>query len=103
MLLHVPYRRMAPVVSDLITGNVSIMFGNPAPLLPQVRSGRLRALATAGPKRSQVIPELPTLAYPLPAARRQKPAAAQPLSGEMLHPFRCFLLRLPEIELHLHT
>lgn len=61
-LTHVPYKGMAPVVSDLIAGNVSIMFGNPAPLLPHVRSGRLRALATAGSKRSQVIPELPTIA-----------------------------------------
>ena len=61
-LLHVPYKGMVPVVNDLIAGNVSIMFGNPAPLLPHVRSGRLRALATAGPKRSQVIPELPTIA-----------------------------------------
>jgi tripartite-type tricarboxylate transporter receptor subunit TctC len=60
-LVHVPYKGMAPVVNDLIAGNVSIMFGNLAPLLPHVRSGRLRALATAGAKHSQVIPELPTV------------------------------------------
>ena len=61
-LAHVPYKGMAPVINDLIAGNVSVMFGNLAPTLPHVRSGRLRALATAGAKRSQVIPELPTIA-----------------------------------------
>jgi tripartite-type tricarboxylate transporter receptor subunit TctC len=61
-LVHVPYKGMSPVINDLIAGNVSIMFGNLAPTLPHVKSGRLRALATAGAKRSQVIPDLPTVA-----------------------------------------
>ena len=61
-LAHVPYKGMAPVLNDIIAGNVSVMFGNLAPTLPHVRNGRLRALATAGSKRSQVIPELPTVA-----------------------------------------
>lgn len=60
-LNHVPYKGMAPVLSDLIAGNVVLMFGNLAPTLPHVKSGRLRALATAGTKRSAVIPELPTV------------------------------------------
>lgn len=61
-LNHVPYKGMAPVVSDLIAGNVVLMFGNLAPTLPHVKSGKLRALATAGAKRSPVVPELPTVA-----------------------------------------
>lgn len=61
-LNHIPYKGMAPVVSDLIAGNVVLMFGNLAPTLPQVKSGKLRALATAGAKRSPVVPELPTVA-----------------------------------------
>jgi hypothetical protein len=61
-LAHVPYKGMAPVLNDIIAGNVQVMFGNLAPTLPHVRSNRLRALATAGSKRSQVIPELPTVA-----------------------------------------
>jgi tripartite-type tricarboxylate transporter receptor subunit TctC len=61
-LNHVPYKGMAPVVTDMIAGNVVLMFGNLAPTLPHVKSGRLRALATAGAKRSPVIPELPTVA-----------------------------------------
>jgi tripartite-type tricarboxylate transporter receptor subunit TctC len=61
-LNHVPYKGMAPVVTDLIAGNIVLMFGNLAPTLPHVKSGRLRALATAGAKRSPVMPELPTVA-----------------------------------------
>lgn len=61
-LNHVPYKGMAPVVIDMISGNVVLMFGNLAPTLPHVKSGKLRALATAGAKRSPVIPELPTVA-----------------------------------------
>jgi len=59
---HVPYKGMAPALTDIIGGNVPVMFGNLAPTLPHVKSGRLRALATAGPKRSPVMPELPTVA-----------------------------------------
>lgn len=61
-LNHVPYKGMAPVITDIIVGNVVLMFGNLVPTLPHVKSGRLRALATAGSKRSAVIPELPTVA-----------------------------------------
>jgi len=61
-LNHVPYKGMAPALGDLIAGNVVLMFGNLVPALPHVKSGRLRALATAGSKRSAVIPELPTVA-----------------------------------------
>ena len=61
-LVHVPYKGMAPVLNDIIGGSVSLMFGNLAPTLPHVKSNRLRALATAGARRSQVIPELPTVA-----------------------------------------
>jgi tripartite-type tricarboxylate transporter receptor subunit TctC len=59
---HIPYKGMAPALTDIIGGNVPVMFGNLAPTLPHVKSGRLRALATAGPKRSPVMPELPTVA-----------------------------------------
>ena len=61
-LNHVPYKGMAPALGDLIAGNVVLMFGNLVPALPHVKTGRLRALATAGSKRSAVIPELPTVA-----------------------------------------
>jgi tripartite-type tricarboxylate transporter receptor subunit TctC len=61
-LNHVPYKGMAPAVSDIVAGNVVVMFGNVAPLLPHVKSGRLRALATAGAKRSPMLSDLPAIA-----------------------------------------
>lgn len=61
-LNHIPYKGMAPVLTDIIGGNVLLMFGNLAPTLPHVKSGKLRVLATAGAKRSPVMPELPTVA-----------------------------------------
>ena len=61
-LNHIPYKGMAPVLTDIIGGNVLLMFGNLAPTLPHVKSGKLRVLATAGSKRSPIMPELPTIA-----------------------------------------
>jgi tripartite-type tricarboxylate transporter receptor subunit TctC len=61
-LTHIPYKGMAPVLTDIVGGNVVLMFGNLAPTLPHVKAGRLRVLATAGAKRSPVLPDLPTVA-----------------------------------------
>ncbi len=60
-MIHIPYKGSAPGVSDLIGGQVQLMFDNIPSSLPQVRAGKLRALAVTGPKRSPVLPELPTL------------------------------------------
>ena len=59
--MHVPYKGSGPALTDLIGGQVQLMFGNLTSALPQVRSGRLRALAVTGEKRSAVVPELPTV------------------------------------------
>jgi tripartite-type tricarboxylate transporter receptor subunit TctC len=60
-MIHIPYKGSAPAVSDLIGGQVQLMFDNIPSSLPQVRAGKLRALAVTGPKRSPVLPDLPTL------------------------------------------
>ncbi|HJQ63718.1 MAG TPA: tripartite tricarboxylate transporter substrate binding protein [Burkholderiales bacterium] len=61
-MVHVPYKGMALAVSDLMGGQVSLVFGTSLSVMPHVRSGRLRALATTGAKRSPALPELPTVA-----------------------------------------
>ncbi|MCC6534960.1 MAG: tripartite tricarboxylate transporter substrate binding protein [Burkholderiales bacterium] len=60
-LLHVPYKGGAPAQADVIAGQVPLAFANAVSSLPHVRSGKLRALATTGLKRSRAVPELPTL------------------------------------------
>jgi tripartite-type tricarboxylate transporter receptor subunit TctC len=60
--VHVPYKGAAPATNDLLGGQVQIMFNNPVSALPQVKAGKLRALAVTGAKRSPAAPELPTVA-----------------------------------------
>lgn len=61
-MLHVPYKGNAPAVTDLVGGQVQLMFDNIPISLQQVRAKKLRALAVTGPKRSRVLPDVPTLA-----------------------------------------
>jgi tripartite-type tricarboxylate transporter receptor subunit TctC len=61
-MTHVPYARgSAAAIPDLLAGQVQLMFA-PMTVLPMVRSGQLRALAVTGPKRIDLMPELPTVA-----------------------------------------
>ncbi|RAP64786.1 ABC transporter substrate-binding protein [Achromobacter sp. HZ01] len=61
-LVHVPYKGGAAAITDMIGGRVSVMFLNQDTLLPQVRSGKLRALAVASAKRNPAYPDTPTVA-----------------------------------------
>jgi tripartite-type tricarboxylate transporter receptor subunit TctC len=58
---HVPYRDSAALLSDLVAGRVTMFFGSIASVLPQIRDGRVRALAITSLRRSPAIPDLPTL------------------------------------------
>ena len=60
-MVHVPYKGSGPALTDLIGGQVQLMFSNLTASLPYVKSGRLRALAVTGEKRSPAAPELPTV------------------------------------------
>ncbi len=59
---HVPYRGSAPMVTDLLGGQIEVMFDNFPNALPHVQSGRMRALAITSARRSPVVPDVPTVA-----------------------------------------
>ncbi len=59
---HVPYRGSAPALTDLISGQVTMMFANALSVLPHVQSGSLRALAVTGLQTNASFPDLPTMA-----------------------------------------
>ena len=61
VMLGVPYKGSAPAVSDTIGGQTQFMFPSLFTALPHVKSGKLKALAVAGPKRSALLPDVPTL------------------------------------------
>ena len=61
-LVHIPYKGSAPAVTDLLGGQVQVMFDNAPNVMPQVKAGRLRALGQSGLTRSSVAADLPTVA-----------------------------------------
>lgn len=61
-MLHVPYKGDTPALVDLVSGQVSLMFGTAVSFLPYVKSGRLNGLAVTNPKRSPIVPHIPTVA-----------------------------------------
>ncbi|MCE2781222.1 Bug family tripartite tricarboxylate transporter substrate binding protein [Limnohabitans sp.] len=61
-ITHIPYKGSAPAMTDLLGGQVMMMFDNIPSAIPHIKSGKLKALATTGAKRDPLLPELPTLA-----------------------------------------
>jgi tripartite-type tricarboxylate transporter receptor subunit TctC len=60
-LVHVPYRGAAPAMTDLIAGQVQVMFDVATSSIGQIKAGKVRALAVTGAARSEALPDLPTL------------------------------------------
>ena len=60
-LLHVPYKGTGQAVTDLLAGHVNLMFAPAQTVMPYVQAGRLKALAVTGSKRSETLPDLPTV------------------------------------------
>jgi tripartite-type tricarboxylate transporter receptor subunit TctC len=65
-LVHIPYRGAAPAMTDLIGGQVQVMFDSMVTVLPHVQGGRVRALAVTSAARSPLLPDLPAIAETVP-------------------------------------
>jgi len=61
-IVHIPYKGTGPALTDVIGGQVQMIFGAILATLPHVKSGKLRGLAVTGPRRTDAAPELPTVA-----------------------------------------
>ena len=65
-IVHVPYRGTTPALTDLLAGQVQVMFGGLASLIGHIKAGRLRALAVTTATRSDALPDIPTVGEFLP-------------------------------------
>ncbi|HWM44599.1 MAG TPA: tripartite tricarboxylate transporter substrate-binding protein, partial [Burkholderiales bacterium] len=107
-LVHVPYRGGAPATTATIAGEVAAMFAGTS-TAPQIKAGRLRALAVSGTKRSSAFPELPTIAEFYPGFENSiwlglfGPAGMPPEVLARLRAETKKALELPEIREKLHA
>jgi tripartite-type tricarboxylate transporter receptor subunit TctC len=104
-LTHVPYKGATPALTDLIGGQVQVMVDNLVTALPQVKAGRLRALAVTSAQRAPELPNVPTIAesgYPgfdvnvwvgLLASSKVPPAALAKLHAEVVR-----VLAMPQVK-----
>jgi tripartite-type tricarboxylate transporter receptor subunit TctC len=61
-VVHVPYKGSAPMLTDLLGGQVDVIFDNTPNVLPHIKTGKMRALAVTGAQRSPLLPNVPTVA-----------------------------------------
>ncbi len=103
-LVHIPYKGSAGVLADVMGGQIAVTIDNMPPYLPQVKAGKIRALAVSTPKRSAAVPDLPTIAeagvagydsgswFGLLAPAKTPAAVVARLSAESAR-----ILKLPEV------
>jgi len=103
-IVHIPFKGIAPATISLIAGEVDVMMNTTPPSLPQVRAGRLRAIAMASIKRTAFAPDVPTLAESgLPGFEAgvwygiMGPAGLSPEIIARLHQELARIVRLPEV------
>jgi tripartite-type tricarboxylate transporter receptor subunit TctC len=101
--VHVPYKGSAPVINDMLGGQVEFSFLNIGGALPYIQSGRLRAVAMTGAKRSANMPDLPAIAETVPGYEASAwygmaaPAGTPKPIVDRLHDEFVRILRTPEI------
>ncbi|MFG5775477.1 tripartite tricarboxylate transporter substrate binding protein [Comamonas sp. J-3] len=61
-LLHIPYKGSAPAMTDVLGGQVAMMFSDAPTAIPHIKTGKVRVLGVASPKRSALLPDVPTIA-----------------------------------------
>jgi tripartite-type tricarboxylate transporter receptor subunit TctC len=60
-MVHVPYKATPPALNDLLAGQIQVLFGDSTSVVPQIRQGTVRALAVTTAKRTEALPEVPTM------------------------------------------
>ncbi len=61
-MVHIPYKGVGPLMTDLMAGRISMFFSSASAALPQLSGGKLRAIAVSTPKRMKILPDIPTVA-----------------------------------------
>jgi tripartite-type tricarboxylate transporter receptor subunit TctC len=108
-IVHVPYKGNSPAITDLLGGQTQMIFATMPTVLPQVKAGRLRALAVIGPARTPALPDVPTVAETLPGFEVSNwiglfaPAGTPPEIVAKLNAEVQKVMRSPEIEKRLET
>ena len=64
--VHVPYKGVVLALNDLIAGQLQLIFASPIFVMPHAKTGRIKAIATMGPKRNPLLPDLPTVGDTVP-------------------------------------
>jgi tripartite-type tricarboxylate transporter receptor subunit TctC len=107
-ITHIPYQGSGAAITGVMAGQVAMMFDTAAAVMPQVKSGRFKVLATAGAKRALALPDVPTIAeqgYPGFAAQGWSalvaPAGTPPEVIRRLNLEAMTILRKPEVRAQL--